>query len=123
MDFEFDNKIPIYIQVMDLIKKDIIKGILKEGDKLPSVRDLSSDLKVNPNTIQRSYQELERDGITYTQRGMGTFVTENKEIISNLRNDMAKNFIDSFITNMKDLGFRDEEILKVISKNLNKEVL
>ena len=74
MYIEFNDKTPIYLQIMDLIKMDIVTGKLKARDKLPSVREMASNLKVNPNTLQRAYQELERLGIVYTQRGMGTFV-------------------------------------------------
>ncbi|WP_431732307.1 GntR family transcriptional regulator [Clostridium amazonitimonense] len=106
---------------MNYIKKKIILGELCGGDKLPSVRELSSELKVNPNTIQRSYQELEREGLTYTQRGTGTFVTENKDTIFTLKKDMAKEVIDRFLREMKDLGFKGEDIINIVSEETNKE--
>ncbi|MTI67300.1 MAG: GntR family transcriptional regulator [Firmicutes bacterium] len=121
MDIKFDNKIPIYIQIMDLIKKDIIKGKSKEGDQLPSVRELSSDLKVNPNTIQRSLRELEREGLAYTQRGKGRFVTEDKEEIKKLKNEVAKEHIESFIKGMKQIGFNSKDIIKMVKDNIEKE--
>ncbi|MTI69848.1 MAG: GntR family transcriptional regulator [Firmicutes bacterium] len=121
MDIKFDNKTPIYLQIMDLIKKDIIKGKLKEGDKLPSVRELSSDLKVNPNTIQRSLRELEREGLTYTQRGKGRFVTEDKGDIEKLKKEVAKEHIESFIKGMKQIGFNSKDIIKMVKDNVEKE--
>ena len=90
----FDSNLPIYIQIMDLIKRQVITGDLKEGDKLPSVREIATQLKVNPNTIQRSYQELERENLVYTQRGMGTFVTEDKQLVKELKVNIAKNIIN-----------------------------
>ena len=116
MDIEFNDKTPIYLQIMDLIKMDIITGKLKANDKLPSVREMATNLKVNPNTLQRSYQELERLGIVYTQRGMGTFVGEGKNMVDDLKKEMAKEVIDSFILRMKKLGFTDTEIIKSVSK-------
>ena len=116
MDIEFNTKTPIYLQIMDLIKMDIVIGKLKAKDKLPSVRDMATNLKVNPNTLQRSYQELERLGIVYTQRGMGTFVGEEKNMVDNLKQEMAKEVIDSFILRMKSLGFTDNEIIKYVSQ-------
>ena len=116
MDIEFNDKTPIYLQIMDLIKMDIITGKLKTNDKLPSVREMATNLKVNPNTLQRSYQELERLGIVYTQRGMGTFVGEGKNMVDDLKKEMAKEVIDSFILRMKNLGFTDTEIIKSVSK-------
>jgi len=118
MDLEFDDKMPIYLQIMDHIKMDIATEKLKANDKLPSVREMATMLKVNPNTLQRAYQELERLGIVYTQRGMGTFVGERKHMIDDLKQEMAKEVIDSFILRMKRLGFSEEEIIASISKNI-----
>ena len=78
---EFSDNLPIYLQIMNFIKTKIVSGEINGGDKLPSVREFSKELKVNPNTIQRVYQELEREELVFTQRGMGTFVTDNIQII------------------------------------------
>ncbi len=112
---DFNNNLPIYIQIMDYLKKEIISGELKEGDKLNSVRELSTKLKVNPNTVQRSYQELERQGLVFTQRGMGTFVTEDVEIIKNLKKEMASDIISNFISEMKQLGFNSDDIVDMVN--------
>ena len=114
---KFNDNLPIYVQIMNLIKKRIIIGELKEGEKLASVRELSTELKVNPNTIQRSYQELEREDLVFTQRGMGTFVTEDKEIIHGLKNNMAATIVGEFLSNMKSLGFSQQEIINLINEN------
>ena len=114
----FDNNLPIYIQIMDYIKRKVIIGELKEGDKLASVREMASNLKVNPNTIQRSYGELEREGLVFTQRGMGTFVTEDNTKIDGLKKEMANNFIDSFIQDMNAIGFRKKEIIELIESKI-----
>ncbi|NMM62747.1 GntR family transcriptional regulator [Clostridium sp. P21] len=121
MDIKFDDKLPIYVQIMNSIKKDIVSESLKPGDKLPSVREMSSKFKVNPNTLQRVYQELERQNITYTQRGTGTFVKEDIAMVSNLKKGMAKEMIDGFINGMKNLGFSKEEIVKIIQDKLQEE--
>ena len=116
MDTEFNDKTPIYLQIMDIIKMNIVTGKLESKDKLPSVREMAMNLKVNPNTLQRSYQELERLGIVYTQRGTGTFVGEDKDMVDDLKREMAKEVIDSFILRMKSLGFTANEIIKSVSK-------
>jgi len=113
---EFNDKTPIYLQIMDIIKMNIVTGKLKANDKLPSVREMATNLNVNPNTLQRSYQELERLKIVYTQRGTGTFVGEEKDMVDDLKREMAKEVIDSFILRMKNLGFNDNEIIKSVSK-------
>ncbi|ABK62647.1 GntR family transcriptional regulator [Clostridium novyi] len=121
MNIKFDEKIPIYVQVMDIIKKDIISGKLKKGDKLSSVRDLSEKLKVNPNTVQRAYKELERENLAYTQRGMGTFIVEDVDIINDLKRNTAKDIMKKFIESMRSLGFEDEEIIDLVIKSLKGE--
>lgn len=118
MSIEFDSKTPIYVQIMESIKRDVVTGKLKGGDKLPSVRELSETFKVNPNTIQRTYQELERENITFTQRGLGTFITENSSKLSEIKTEMAKGIINSFINGMKQLGYRPEELTSLISEYL-----
>lgn len=118
---EFDDKLPIYIQIMNYIKKKIVSGEINGGGKLPSVRELSSELKVNPNTVQRTYQELERENLVFTQRGMGTFVIEDAQIIKSLKNDMAVDIVNNFISEMKELGFEYKEIVEIILDNKEKE--
>lgn len=111
----FRENLPIYIQIMNLIKKRMITGELKGGEKLPSVRELSTELKVNPNTIQRSYQELEREDLVFTQRGMGTFVTEDGETISALKKSMASTVVNDFIREMMSIGYSSHEIIELIN--------
>jgi GntR family transcriptional regulator len=118
VNLEFDDKMPIYLQIMDRIKMDIITEKLKANDKLPSVREMAMELKVNPNTLQRAYQELERLGIVYTQRGMGTFVGGIENMVENLKREMAKEVMDSFILRMKQLGFNEQEIIESISQKI-----
>lgn len=118
---EFNSNLPIYIQIMNLIKTKIASGELNGGDKLPSVREFSKEMKVNPNTIQRVYQELEREKLVFTQRGMGTFVTEDTDIIKNLKKDRAAELINQFFLDMGSLGFRIDAIKKMVSEWTNKE--
>lgn len=113
---EFNDNLPIYIQIMNSIKSKIVSGQINGGDKLPSVRDFSKELKVNPNTIQRTYQELEREGLVFTQRGMGTFVIEDESTINQLKKNMATNVVTNFLIEMKKLGFTSNEIIDIISE-------
>lgn len=118
MSDEFDPNIPIYKQLMSIIKRKIILGNINPGDKLPSIREMSSEFKVNPNTVQRTYQELERDGITYTQRGTGNFVKEDISMVKKLKSEMAEKIIDQFITGMKGLGFSENEIVNTVKEKV-----
>lgn len=121
MNIKFDNNIPIYLQIMNMVKKQIIRGEIKEGDKIPSVREFAEMLQINPNTIQRTFQELEREGIVITKRGMGRYVTEDSEKIMEVKQEMSKEIITNFLNGMKSLGFEEEEILKIVLKEIKKE--
>lgn len=118
---KFDNNLPIYLQIINLIKRKIASGEMKGGDKLPSVREFSKELKVNPNTIQRAYQELEREEVIFTKRGMGSFVTEDQEKIINLKKNIATNVVKKFMEEMKEIGFKKEEILEIIKEEKAEE--
>lgn len=112
-----DKKLPIYLQIVNYIKGGIISKKYGVGEKLPSVRELSKELKVNPNTIQRSYGELEMEGLVYTKRGMGTFVIEDEKIIEREREKLAEESVYEFLDSMEVLGVTHKEIVKLIQKN------
>ncbi|HKL85624.1 MAG TPA: GntR family transcriptional regulator [Treponemataceae bacterium] len=114
----FDANIPIYVQIIQNIKEKIVTGSLVPGDKLPSVREHSESLSVNPNTVQRSYQELEREGVTETRRGLGTYIVEKDGLIEQLKAEMAEMLLKQFIDGMHSLGFKDDIIPSILHKAL-----
>ncbi|ALF11759.1 MULTISPECIES: GntR family transcriptional regulator [Bacillota] len=111
---EFDTTKPIYMQIMEMINKKIARNEWKAGEKLPSVREMAVKTGVNPNTIQRTYSELERMGIVETRRGQGTFVTENEEAIGRLREKLKQDIVDDFIRNMAELGFTLDDMIAAL---------
>lgn len=113
---QFDENKPIYIQIMDEIMRRISRGELKAGERVPSVRDFAREFGVNPNTVQRAYFELEREGILETKRGQGTFVTEDGERIKSLKEKLLKSIIDSFRNELESIGLSNEEILKILEE-------
>ncbi|MNI85622.1 HTH-type transcriptional repressor YtrA [compost metagenome] len=118
MTIEFDNNQPIYLQIMNYLKGEIITGKLKPGDKIPSVRELAAELQINPNTVQRTFQELEREEIVETRRGMGRYVTGREETIMKIKKEMAQDMLDRFIRGMQELGFQSEEIVSAVAENV-----
>jgi DNA-binding transcriptional regulator YhcF (GntR family) len=114
---KFDTTTPIYIQVIQQIKRDIIIGSISPGEKLPSTRELALKYDINPNTAQRIYKEMEREEMCFTKRGLGTFVTEDKNKINTFREEMAHSLIQDFIKGMIDLGFSYDELIQIIEKN------
>ncbi|ANY69985.1 GntR family transcriptional regulator [Paenibacillus sp. BIHB 4019] len=121
MPIEFDNNQPIYIQIMNYIKQQIISGKLNPGDKIDSVRELAVELQINPNTIQRTFQELEREGIVETRRGLGRYVTSEEAAIVSIKKEMAADLLGRFIQGMRDLGFKKDDIVAIVTEAVSKE--
>ncbi len=117
---EFKTSKPIYLQIADHVFQKIIREELKPGDKLPSVREMAVLMGVNPNTIQRTYSEMERMGVVETRRGQGTFIVENSEIITELKQTIQLEVISSFVKKMKDLGFSKEEMIANLKSYLER---
>lgn len=115
---EFDSSQPIYLQLAQRISRRIVRNELRPGEKLPSVRETAVEWGVNPNTVQRTFQELERMGIVETRRGQGTFVTEQQDILDRLRARLKEEQIESFVRDMTELGFTPEEITRGLQEFL-----
>lgn len=115
-ELNFNDKEPIYHQIIEFVKKSVALGELKAGDKLPSVREMSQALGVNPNTLQRAYGELERLEVTYTKRGMGSYIKEDEKGIDKLREEMANEIVSKFLNDMKSIGIDEEGAIKIISE-------
>lgn len=113
---EYNAALPIYLQVVTMIKRDIVTGELLLGAKMPSVRDMALQYTINPNTVSRVYKELENEGICFTKRGMGTFVTEESAKVEQLKKEMAQELLEQFLTGMKKLGISEEEAIKMIKE-------
>jgi len=115
---EFDPNLPIYLQIMNFVKKLIVRGILRPGDKVPSVRDMALFLGVNPNTVQKAYEELEREGTIFTRRGQGNFVSEDENIVDKIKERMVKDLIEKYRKELEELGLSKEEIFNLLKEML-----
>lgn len=122
MQFTCDptSRLPIYRQLVEQIRAAVARGKLVPGDRLPSVRQLSRELVVNPNTIARAYTELERDGLLLTQQGRGVFVAELKtELTKRARLKQLEQELDQLLVEAVHLGFSAEELLALIHKRID----
>ncbi len=111
---QFNESMPIYLQLMEKIKHDIISGVLLPGAKIDSVRDLASSFGVNPNTMQKALSELEREELLHAERTVGRFVTTNKLLIESIRYKEARSITEGFIKQMRSLGYSEEEIIEFL---------
>ena len=114
MNFNFDNNIPIYIQIVEQLKIEIISGKLKPGARLPSVRDLALQTKVNPNTMQKALTELEDLKLIYTERTNGKYVTNDKKLINKYKEECALNLTNKYFSNMESIGYNKKEVINYL---------
>ncbi|MGR6897258.1 GntR family transcriptional regulator [Rummeliibacillus sp. BSL5] len=121
MTKEFQASKPIYIQIADHLSSQIVRREIKPGEKLPSVREMAIVSGVNPNTVQRTYSEMERMGIVETKRGQGTFVIQNEEIVDSLKTQLQREIIDRFVQSMRGLGLSEEDITEGLKQYLRGE--
>lgn len=121
MKWQFSNDAPIYSQLIEQIKVGIVSGAFPPGERLPSVRDLATEAGVNPNTMQRALAELERDGLVYSQRTTGRFVTEDETMIETAKRSLAERHVKTFLAAMLRLGFQREEIMTLLRQETGEE--
>jgi DNA-binding transcriptional regulator YhcF (GntR family) len=121
LEYNFDNERPIYIQLVEQLKIQIISGKLKQGERLPSVRDFSLQAKVNPNTMQKALFELEREKLIYTERTNGKYVTNDEKIVNKLKKKIINEKINDFITDMAEIGINTKEIIEYMKNSERNE--
>lgn len=119
MKWEFNNDQPIYTQLVDQITRSIVSGDFTAGQKLASVRDLAQEARVNPNTMQKALSELERNGLVFSQRTSGRFITEDLEMLNSVKEKLAAEQIYLFLEKMSQLGFTKEDTIQLIKASTN----
>ena len=120
MKWEFKNGIPIYLQIIAQIKVMIASGELRAGSKIPPVREMAVEAGVNPNTMHRALTQLEQEGLLYTQRTAGRFVSEDKNVMKELRKAMSEQYIADMFHNLEKMGMDKQEIIAAV-KNYEKD--
>ena len=121
MAWNLDSSRPIYAQNAELVRLDIISGLYAPGTKLPSVRELAAQAKVNPNTMQKALAELERTGLVHSMRTSGRFITEDTEMIQRMKEDLAEDQIREFLEKMSGMGFKPQDTLAFIERILKED--
>lgn len=116
MKWNFKSGLPIYTQIVEQMKMRIAQGIYKPGDRIPPVRDLAMEAAVNPNTMQRALLELEREGLFYTERTNGRFVTHEEGVLTVMREKASQEYVNDLFENLLNMGFTKEEIVLAVEK-------
>lgn len=121
MEWKFNENLPIYHQIIEQLKTQIAVGKLKPGDKLPSVRELAVEAEVNPNTMQKALQELEREGLLYSVRTSGRFVADNKQSAEIIHTELVEQYMKEFTENMAKIGYTPVDAAGLYSAYANKQ--
>ena len=116
MEWKFSDDVPIYLQIIEKMKTDIVAGNYKSKDKLPAVRDLAMEAGVNPNTVQRAYAELERQGLVQSERTSGRYVSIDEKKIQELREDLSDECIRDLFEKLRNLGMDDQMIKDAVKR-------
>ena len=114
MQWKLTDDRPIWLQLTEQLTERIVSGVYPTGSRMPPVRELAAEAGVNPNTMQRALQQLEREGLVFTQRSSGRFITEDTAAIGEAKRTLARQHIEQFMASMKKLGYTREEIIALL---------
>ena len=114
-DFRPSGNRPIYLQIVDYVKRSCVKGISNNGDEMPSRRVLSALLGINPMTVQKAYRILEDEGLIASKAGSGSFIILNDDKIRELKSDLLKENIREMIFSLKQMGISRDEAVELIN--------
>ena len=117
---DYQDRRPLYEQIVEKFRHLILNGALKPGEKMPSVRQLAMELSINPNTIQRAYMTLEQEGLIYPVKGKGNFVAETQQIQDKSKEDFRKEFLE-LVRRGINTGMTEEELMTLVQKGYEEE--
>lgn len=113
MNWTFHSDRAIYLQLMEYIERDIISGAMEPGARMPSVRELATMAGISPNTVQRAMYEMERTGLLLSRGTEGKYITDDRDRIARMRQDLARQKITGFVRDMQQLGFDRDEVQRL----------
>ncbi|MBO5088254.1 MAG: GntR family transcriptional regulator [Lachnospiraceae bacterium] len=114
MQWELKSDRPIYTQILEEMKKRIVSGYYKPGEKLLAVRELAQEARVNPNTMQKAMTELERENLVYTMRTTGRYITEDTDLIDETKKELAQSHVAYFYKQLEALGYQKKEMIELL---------
>lgn len=116
MEVKFNNRDPVYVQVMRHFKEQIAKGYFEPGQEIPSRRELASQLKINPNTVQRAYKEMEEQRLIFTEGNLPSCITKDETVLKNVREELIVEAVDIFLNAIQSINAPLPEVLELVKK-------
>lgn len=123
MDVKFNNRDPVYIQVIRHFKEQIAKGVFEPGQEIPSRRELANKLKINPNTAQRAYKEMEEQGLIFTEGNLPSRITNDEHVLKMVREELILGAVDTFIHAIRSINVPLNEALHLVTEKYEGEFL
>lgn len=121
MQINLNNRDPVYIQVIRYFKEQIATGMFEPGQEIPSRREIANRIKINPNTAQRAYKEMEEQGLIYTERNLPSRITKDEQILGAVREELIVEAVDSFIRSIRSINVPVDEVLDLVKEQYTKE--
>lgn len=121
MEINLNNRDPVYIQVIRYFKEQIATGMFEPGQEIPSRREIANRIKINPNTAQRAYKEMEEQGLIYTERNLPSRITKDEQILGAVREELIVEAVDSFIRSIRSINVPVDEVLDLVKEQYTKE--
>ena len=121
MTVKFNNRDPVYVQVIRHFKEQIAKGFFEPGQEIPSRRELANQLKINPNTAQRAYKEMEEQGLIFTEGNMPSSITKDEAVLKSVREELIIEAVDLFLGSIKSINVPLSEVLELVEKKYDAE--
>ena len=121
MDVKFNNRDPVYVQVIRHFKERIAKGFFSPGQEIPSRRELANQLKINPNTVQRAYKEMEEQQLIYTEGNMPSCITKDETVLKSVREELISEAVQIFISSIKSINAPLTEVIELVQKRYEED--
>ncbi len=118
MKIQFNHREPVYLQVIRYFKEEIARGNLEPGQEIPSRRELANQLKINPNTAQRAYKEMEEEGLIFTEGNMPSRITRDEMVLKRVREELLMEAVQNFIASIRAIDVSLDEALRLVEQNL-----
>src|SRR5699024_8261673 len=122
MKLKFNTRDPVYVQVIRYFKEQIATGMLEPGQEIPSRRELANQLKINPNTAQRAYREMEEQGLIRTERNTPSKVTMDERVLGSVRDELLREAVADFVSAVRPINVPVDELLSIIKEKYTKGV-
>ncbi|MFD1361129.1 GntR family transcriptional regulator [Lentibacillus salinarum] len=121
MNVNFNKRDPVYVQVIRHFKEQIATSVFEPGQEIPSRRELANRLKINPNTAQRAYKEMEEAGLIYTERNLPSKITKDENILKSVREELIVEAVDDFVRSVRSIDVPVEEVLNLVKEKYENE--